>query len=337
MRKLTLAVAATALLAAPAGASAAEYGVTGGKLDWSMANYYVAEDAARTWLGYVTSGSSNGKVEATAPATLTGPGGPVTTIDPTSPRTANDVYTLGMPVAPGGTYSDIGVGTVELTGTFTFTIRGFPITFVDPQITLNGLNGTLRASGTATGMGGQTAPYDRSKVQFNLDLSAASVTLKADGSRTISGIVPVSTTDTVLAGFGPNSRRYGSMSLRLGLAYPEPGEGPAGPQGPQGDPGPSTFGTPGAQGPQGPPGPQGPAGPRGKSAKISTFTLKSAPFAGSATRKVRLLQRKTGKLLGTGTLKGRKLRISHLETTTLKGSYVVRLANGSRRAVVTLR
>ena len=55
MRTFTLALAATALLAAAPAASAADYTVTGGKLDWTMANQYAAGgDAARTWLGYVT-------------------------------------------------------------------------------------------------------------------------------------------------------------------------------------------------------------------------------------------------------------------------------------------
>ena len=52
---------------------------------------------------------------------------------------------------------------------------------------------------------------------------------------------------------------------------------------------------------------------------------------------MKLLQRKTGKVLATGTLQGRKLRLSHLAGTKLKGSYVVQLANGTRRATVTIK
>ena len=40
MRKLILTLGATALLAAPATASAADYTVTGGRLDWTMANQF---------------------------------------------------------------------------------------------------------------------------------------------------------------------------------------------------------------------------------------------------------------------------------------------------------
>jgi hypothetical protein len=130
------------------------------------------------------------------------------------------------------------------------------------------------------------------------------------------------------------------MTLTLGLEYPASGTGPAGPAGPQGETGATAQASPGAQGPAGPQGPVGPAGPAGKngtSAKISTFTLKQAPFTGKATRKVRVLQRRTGKVLATGTLKGRKLRVSHLETTKLKGSYVLRLTTGTRRAVISLK
>ena len=98
-------------------------------------------------------------------------------------------------------------------------------------------------------------------------------------------------------------------------------------------------GRPPVGSPAGPVGPTGPAGPRGatgKSAKISSFTLKTAPFAGSAKRSVKLLQRKTGKVLATGTVQGRKLRLSHLSSTKLKGSYVLtrrqRQAQGDHHA-----
>ena len=68
MRKITLALAAAAAtLAAAAPASAADYTVTGGKLDWTIANAFTSfGDPTRTWLGYVTfnqvgnPGSSNG-------------------------------------------------------------------------------------------------------------------------------------------------------------------------------------------------------------------------------------------------------------------------------------
>ena len=210
MRTFTLALAAAALLATAPAASAADFTVTGGKLDWTMANQYAGGgDAARTWLGYATNTApvagppAAGKIEPTAPATATGPtGAAVTVIDGTSPRGVDQLFTLSYPVAAaGGTYTDAGVGSVELEGTFTFTVHGFPITLVNPLVKLDGLTGTLVASGSATDRGGATAPFDRSKIQFTLDLSAATVTLRANGARTINGIVPVSTADTALAGF----------------------------------------------------------------------------------------------------------------------------------------
>lgn len=331
MRKLILALSTTALLAAPATASAADYKVTGGKLDWTHTNFFASGDPARTWLGYATNttgpGAANGFVTAVAPATITGPAGAVTTVDKDSPRGLDQKYTIGFPVNADGTYSDLGKGTVSLTGTLNLAVHSIPLTFTDPKINLNGLTGTLTATGT-----GQGGAVDHSKVQFNLDLSNAQVIQRADGSKLITGIVPIGTADSIMGGF-PNAARYGTMALTLGVeAIEEPVELPAGKDGSAGPAGPQ-----GPVGPAGPTGPAGKAGKAGKSAKISTFTLKSAPFAGTATRKVRVLQRKTGKVLATGTLKGRKLRVSHLETTKLKGSYVVRLTNGSRRAVITLK
>ena len=77
MRKLILTLGATALLAAPAAASAADYTVTGGRLDWTMTNLYDATpDPARTWLGYATytvgGGAANGYISPVAPASMTG-------------------------------------------------------------------------------------------------------------------------------------------------------------------------------------------------------------------------------------------------------------------------
>ena len=44
MRKLILALGATTLLAAPTTAVAADYKVTGGKLDWTHVNYFASGD-----------------------------------------------------------------------------------------------------------------------------------------------------------------------------------------------------------------------------------------------------------------------------------------------------
>src|SRR4051794_3178743 len=174
MRKTTLALAAAALLAAASPASAADYTVTGGKLDWTIANAFTGfNDANRTWLGYVTfnqagnPGSSNGNATVTAPATLTGPtGAAVASVDPLSARGLDQLYTFGYPVTAGGAYNDQGVGSVEAKGSVTFVIHGVPITVVDPLITLNGLTGTLKASGVTASQSGAAATYDRSTTQF---------------------------------------------------------------------------------------------------------------------------------------------------------------------------
>ena len=118
MRKTTLALAAgAALLTAAPAADAADYAVTGGKLDWTIANQMTSfGDPARSWLGYVTfnqvgnPGSSNGTAGVTAPATLTGPAGAAaTTVTPDSARGADQTYTFGYPVSTGGKYTDKGV------------------------------------------------------------------------------------------------------------------------------------------------------------------------------------------------------------------------------------
>jgi hypothetical protein len=327
MRPVALALAASALLVAAPAAGAADYTVTGGKLDWTIANHYASGDPARTWLGYATNtqgpGAANGSVAASAPATITGPGGAgLTTVDTASPRGVDQFYTLGF-AAGSGEYTDAGVGSVELTGTFTFTVHGLPITLVDPQITLDGLTGTLKSSGTAASMSGQAAAYDRSKTQFTLDLSNATVVLRANGARTITGIVPVSTADTVLAGFGPNSRRYGTMSLTLALSARTPQV------------------LVGATGRDGAAGPAGPAGKDGRDAELRVIRLKRAPFATKREVHVRLIDRKTRKTVARGTVERRTLRLGVLTGTKLKGSYLLRRtatkASGKREARITIR
>jgi Htaa len=211
-RTLTLAATTAALLAAAPAADAATYTVTGGKLDWTLANQLTSfGDANRTFLGYITAtipGGGAGTVTPSAGATATGPtGAAVSVIDTTSPRGTDQLFTLSYPVSASGTYTDNGVGTFELKGTTTWVTHGIPLTLVDPQITLNGLTGTLRATGMTADMRGTPSSYDRSDVQFTLDLSKASVVLRADGARTITGIVPASTDKTALSGFGVNSTR----------------------------------------------------------------------------------------------------------------------------------
>lgn len=236
-RSLPVAIAATVLLTTPTvlidrapDASAAEYVIVGGQLDWTMANAFTSSsDADRTLLGLVTSGSPGGLggyVAPTPPATASGPGGnPFTVIDSTAPRGTDQLYSLSYPVDPSGTarYTDQGVGTVELMGSFTFAVRVGarlqPVTLTDPLITLNGLTGTLRASGSKA----DGTAYTRADgVQLDLDLSDAAVVLRADGSRAITGIMPVSTSETVLPGFRAGAAMFGTMTLLLNLNDPKP-------------------------------------------------------------------------------------------------------------------
>jgi hypothetical protein len=224
------------------------------------------------------------------------------------------LYTLGF----AGASRDYGAAaaSVELRGTFTFTAHGVPVTFADPLVTLAGTTGTLKASGTSGSPGGQTTPYDRSKTQFNLDLSNAMIATGADGARVISGIVPLGTADTFIA-FGPNARLYGTLELTLAVAET-----------------PASVAPPAA-------GPQGPAGPAGRSALIRTLVLKHAPFAGNGEHKVKRLDRRTRAVLASGTVKRRTLRIAYLEGTRLAGSYTPRLSWGKvarmRETVVAIR
>ena len=319
MRKLILTLGATALLAAPAAASAADYTVTGGRLDWTMANQFDStSDNSRSWLGYAIRaggpGVPNGRIESIAPATLTNPiGGTIPGLNaatvPAPVKGLNERYELSYPAAAAGsTLSMTGAGklsaTVELTGGFTFAIHeasGFkPGTIVDPIVTIDGATGTLRSSGTK--IGPTVASYDRTDVQFGLDLSDAVVTRRPDGSHAITNIVPVSTAQTILSGFGNNARLYGTMALTIAAdeviaATPLP------------------VGTPG---------PAGPAGPAGKDATFRVVRLAKAAFATKAEVHVRLIDRATKKTIARGTVEKKTLRLSVPADTKLKGTYTLK-------------
>ena len=106
MRPVALAFVAAALLAAAPAAHAADYTVTGGKLDWTIANFFVSGDPDRTWLGYASNttggGAPNGNITATAPATIKDRSGTVVPIvDGTTPRGLDRLYTLSYPGAAG--------------------------------------------------------------------------------------------------------------------------------------------------------------------------------------------------------------------------------------------
>jgi len=328
-RTLPLSLLIAGALAAPAPAAT----VSSGELEWTQFNVYelaAPQGTNRTWLGYVTGGPplANGAATPSDGAT----GDPVTAA---SARGADQAYTIGFPTGTGGSYDEYtGKGTIELTGTLTFTsaAHGFTISVEDPQLKLDGNDGQLFASGVRSG---DPATYDRSEPVFDLDLSAATVTLHPDGSRTLSGIVPsIATADYVFPGYaqgaGPERTpdTFGAMTLRLGLA-PDTGPGTQGPAGADGATGPA--GAPGSTGPAGPPGATGPRGPAGKRVQIAT--LARAPFKGRAARRAPLTTRK-GKLVARASVRGRKLTLTlapGVKAARLKGTYLLRVPG--RKAV----
>ncbi len=134
----------------------------------------------------------------------------------------------------------------------------------------------------------------------------------------ITGIVPANTAESVLGGFGTGATRYGTMNLTLGLAYPT---------------------TQGAV--NGKDGATGPAGKDGRDATFKVIRLAKAPFATAAEVHVKLLDRKTGKTLATGTVQRRVLRLGVLSGTRLKGGYTLKRtaskASGKRQATITIK
>lgn len=231
MRLLRLALpTALALSCAAAPASAAPVPVTGGALTWTQANVYESGAPAgtnRTWLGYTTITGppfTNGSMTASDGATGA-------TVDGRSARGATATYDVVFPTGQGGTYdAATGSGTIELRGTLTFRSQAhrFTITIKDPQVVLAGARGQLFASGSGSSGGGEGstdgAAYDRSRPVLDLDLSKASTSTAADGTRTISGIVPAVATANMVwpggnypQGAGPDRtpNTFGSLSLEL--------------------------------------------------------------------------------------------------------------------------
>lgn len=306
-RRTRLLAASSTLAAATALAPAAAQAdtVTAGHLDWSQTAVYDSAAPAgtnRTWLGYVTGSGFLAAGTATPTAPATGP-----TVDVNSTR--GNVFTTAFPVASGTYDPEDGTGTIDYDGALVFhsDAHGFTISVEQPEVVLDGLSGKLYASGA-----GASAAYDRTSPIYDLDLSNATVTLKADGSRVISGIVPsLATANTVFpnnyaVGSGPDRtpNTYGSFALTLRLKA-DAAEGLKG-----------ADGATGATGAAGPVGPAGPAGPAGKSAVGATSTIRSviailgkAPYKGSATRKVTVYNSKSTKI-ASGTLKGRTLKVT---------------------------
>jgi hypothetical protein len=304
-RRTRLAAAGSALAASaaliPAAAAQADT-VTAGHLDWSQTAIYDSAAAAgtnRTWLGYVTGPGFLAAGAATPTAPATGP-----TVDTSSTR--GDVFTTVFPSTTGTYDPYTGVGTIDYDGALVFasTPHAFTISVEKPEVVLDGLTGKLYASGS-----GSSAAYDRSRPVYDLDLSGATVTLKADGSRVISGIVPsLATLDTVFpsnyaVGAGPDRtpNTFGSFALTLSLK-------PGAVQGPKGDAG--------AAGATGATGATGVAGPAGRNGTTTTTTIRSvvailarAPYAGTTTRRVTVYTTKATKI-AAGTVKGRTLKVT---------------------------
>jgi hypothetical protein len=333
--------AVVAVAAAPSGASAAT--VATGHLDWTQFNTYVG-GTERTWLGYVTGpGPALAAGAATPVAPATGP-----TVDTSSARGATEDYTTVFP-ATSGTYDpDTNTGDIELGGALGFVsaAHGFTISIENPEVVLNGTTGQVFASGQA---GGASPTFDRSQPLFNLDLSAATLTIAIDGTRTITGIVPsLATVNTAFpgnyaAGAGPDRspNTFGAFALTLRVAPSSGGggadgndgaDGAAGVAGPAGPAGPA--GVIGPVGLTGAAGPAGPLGPQGKPATIRSLVavLAKAPYKGTATRKVSVLDAK-GKVVATGTIRGRTLKVTLKSGVTSLARTVKLKVTGSQSTV----
>jgi hypothetical protein len=366
-RRATRAVAATAVgvAALAIAASSASAAVT---LDWTVENAFATGCSASglncTWLGHVTNptpfSGARGSASADEGASLTGPDGAgVALIDGTSPRGAGEDYAFSYPAAAGSLTSGASAaewaGTMEFDGRVSFvsppTAHGFTITVENPRVVLNGDGtGFLYATGVNTpgAPGSDPVPYTDGAAIWELDLDggasalppvtdpypAAQWQINADGSQTLSGIVPkIETPNHVfpanyVADAGPNRAPniFGSFSIRIA-----PNTGPQGPAGSNGDAG--------STGPAGPAGPSGPAGKPGATItvvrQVHVAYLAKAPF-GKGKHKVRVL--KKGRLVGRGTVRGKTVRVKLAKGAgkRLKGKYVLRVVGGKGQAVVRL-
>lgn len=354
---------AAATLALTAGTASAA--VT---LDWTVENAFSSGCSGTglncTWLGHVTNPTpgpgARGSVTTSEGATIAGPdGASVSVIDGTSPRGAGQDFTFAYP-ADGGALSTGATaadweGTMEFAGSVSFVAppppagHGFTITVDDPRIVLNGDGtGLLYATGLSTpgAPGSDPVPYTDASAIWELDLDGgvpafgpntdpyppAQWRIGADGSQTLSGIVPKIETlawafpANYLVDSGPNRAPniFGSFSVRIA-----PNTGPEGPKG--------ETGSKGDTGAKGETGPKGPAGTDGKTVieRIQVAVLTKAPF-GKGARKVRVLRR--GKLVARGRVKGKTVQVKLVKGAgkRLKGKYVLRVVGGKRRAVVQL-
>lgn len=313
LRVPALAVLALGLLAGPASAAT----VTAARLDWFAVKVYDSSAPAgtnRTWLGYVTSPAPLANGTATPSDGATGP-----TVDTTTPM--NTGVAWSFPVASGDYEPANGTGTIDFKGVITFSSpappdgHGFTISIGNPRIVLNGDRGKLFATGLSS-----TGPYTYALPVFDLDLSTTSVGLHADGSRTIAGIVPSLATENLVfpanyrAGAGPDRmpNTFGWFNVRVQTAPV------AGPKGDKGDAG-----------------PRGEQGRPGRTIVFQITRLKRAPFADGKRHSVRLLAVKSRRVVATGTVRKRMLRVrlTGKRTNPLRGVYLLKVAGKPAKRV----
>jgi len=312
-------------------ASAQAAPVTAGDLTWSSAVVYNSASPAntdRTWAGYITGNAGNGSPAGAGGSVTPSAGATGDTVTTASARGNTEVYSWVYGGATGDYEPADGTGTIQYSGVVTFDgpAHGIVISVENPKIVLNGDRGQLFASGVSTN---ETRSYDASQPLFDLDLSGATVTLRANGTRTVSGIVPsLATGGTAFpanyrVGDGPNRtpNTFGAFEFDVRTAAV------AGPKGDKGDTGP--------KGDKGDIGATGKAGANGKTVYIQTSALRSAPFKGKAARKVRVTARKSSKVVATGTVKGRSLKVTLKGKKALKGVYVLRVVG--KKATATVR
>lgn len=321
LRVPALAALALGLLALPASAAT----VTSGKLAWSSTKVYDLGQPDRTidhtWLGYATSAFPLANGTATPSDGASG--------DTITNATASGTVATWSYPATGGSYEPAdGSGTIAFDGAVTFLSpapggppnggHGFTVSLTDPRVVLDGDHGKLFASGVTAGAraGEGPVPYGDGQPVFDLDLTDATVTLHADGTRTLAGIVPsIATANLVFPGYGAGSgpertpNTFGSFSLRVKVASL------AGPAGPKGDKG-----------------AKGDAGARGPVARVQISVLGKAPLADGKGHSVKLLSKDGKTLLASGRLKARTLRVTlgadAPKGKRLKGSYKLRIAGG---------
>lgn len=267
---------------------------------------------------------------------------------PLLPGPADDsALSWNFPVANGDFDPDTKVGRVNLLGRLESVSppsgnpggQDYTLSIENPTVVFDGSTvAKLYASGAkAAGAAGTAATsYGRLPV-FSLDFAATPPVENPDGTTTVS-FVPSVATDIFggyAVGSGPNRtpNTFGGFTLTFesqptaggGGTGPQGATGPAGPQGDTGPAGPQgASGPAGPAGPVGPQGARGPAGTAGKDAKVRRVTLRAAPFRGTRALAVQLRSRRTGKVVGTGTVTRRVLRVKVLEGTSLRGTWTLR-------------